>query len=182
MRCVKHAHNEGHGRCEGARPQQECESFMKRNQFSSAMLTVTLAVGAAATACSSQSPSDGANQIAKADSVNGGGRYNWWRAERADRQEAFDAYLAANQDDFQSFKNAPLGNLGIPMVMLRLFPELFPEYWGGPNDDFAPVGFAKDPFEPTRVLPLGLGYAGSTPAVPTQAGPVNVHVVALTCI
>src|SRR5439155_11736419 len=73
-------------------------------------------------------------------------------------------------------------NLGIPMVMLRLFPELFPEYWGGPNDDFAPVGFAKDPFEPTRVLPLGLGYAGSTPAVPTQAGPVNVNVVALTCI
>jgi cytochrome c5 len=68
------------------------------------------------------------------------------------------------------------------MVMLRLFPELFPDIWGAPSDNFAPVGFAKDPYEPLRVLPLGLGYAPSTPAVPTPVGPVNINVVSLTCM
>jgi mono/diheme cytochrome c family protein len=104
-----------------------------------------------------------------------------WSVERGIKQAQFDAYLAQNANGFESFKNAALGNLGVPMVMFRLFPILFPQYWGPPSMNFAPVGFAQDPYE-QRVLPLGLGYAGSTPAVTTPAGPVNVNVVTLTCM
>jgi hypothetical protein len=105
-----------------------------------------------------------------------------WVVQGPLRQAAFDAYLLKNASAFESFKNTALGNLGVPMVMLRLFPELFPQYWGPPGEHFAAVGFAQDPYEPGRALPLGLGYAGSTPAVPTPAGPVNVNVVTLTCM
>src|SRR5207237_9765213 len=105
---------------------------------------------------------------------------------RTQRQAALATYLANNADDFRSFKNAPLGNLGIPMVMLRLFPVLFPDIWGAESDHFAAVGLAQDTLEPGRVLPLGLGHIGSDPAipVPTPAGVVNVnvHVAQITCM
>ena len=106
----------------------------------------------------------------------------WWRNERARRQQAFDDYLTANADDWKSFKNAALGSSGIPLIMFRLLPDLFPQLFGGPNDHFAPVGFGEDPFEPGRFLPLGFGFTGSSPAVPTPVGPVHVQVVALSCI
>jgi hypothetical protein len=106
----------------------------------------------------------------------------WWRSQRDQRQAEVDAYVSANHDDFQWFKDAPVGNAGIPMVMFRLFPELFPDIWGDPDSHFAPVGFAADPYAPQRVLPLGLGFSGSQPPVQTPAGPVNIQVVALTCM
>ncbi len=139
-------------------------------------------IGAALTACGS-SVGDEASQV-QSDAVDGEGRakYNWWRDERDERQAAFDDYLAVNAEQFKSFKNAPLGNLGIPMIMLRLFPEILPDVWGAPADHFAPVGLHADTYEPTRVLPLGLGFMGSEPAVPTPYGPVKVNVVALTCM
>jgi hypothetical protein len=105
-----------------------------------------------------------------------------WAIERVVKQAEFDGYILKNASEFEQFKNTALGNLGVPMVMLRLFPVLFPQYWGPPSANFAPVGFAKDPYEPLRVLPLGLGYAASTPAVQTPVGAVNVNVVTLTCM
>ena len=105
-----------------------------------------------------------------------------WTTERSKREAALATYIATNAADFASFKNAAVGNSGIPMIMLRVFPEIFPEIWGTPADSFAPVGLAKDTLEPTRVLPLGLGFAPSQPAIATPAGPVNVNVVQLTCM
>jgi mono/diheme cytochrome c family protein len=108
-----------------------------------------------------------------------------WDTVRVARQKAFDDYLAANHDDYVSFKNAAVGDAGIPMIMFRLFPVLFPDIWGAEADHFAPVGFAEDTLEAGRVLPLGVGHLGSNPPVPvpTPAGTinVNVHVVQLTC-
>ena len=46
----------------------------------------------------------------------------WWRRERAQRQAEIDAYLVADRDNYESFKDAPLGNSGIPMIMFRLLP------------------------------------------------------------
>jgi cytochrome c5 len=109
------------------------------------------------------------------------GRYAYWRIERARRQAELDQYNADHADEYASFKNAALGTSGIPMIMLRLFPELFPQIWGPPSLHFAPVGLGEDTLEPGRVLPLGLGYAASEPAIPTAAGPVNLNVVQLTC-
>ena len=109
------------------------------------------------------------------------GQYQNWRLERARRQAALDQYNADHADEYASFKNAALGTSGIPMIMLRLFPELFPEIWGAPSLHFAPVGLGEDTLEPSRVLPLGLGYAPSEPAIQTPTGPVNINVVQLTC-
>ncbi|MEO7097009.1 MAG: c-type cytochrome, partial [Polyangiales bacterium] len=97
------------------------------------------------------------------------------------READLDAYNTAHADQYDSFKNAALGTSGIPMIMLRLFPELFPQIWGPPALNFAPVGLGPDTLEPGRVLPLGLGYAASQPPIPTQFGPVNINVVQLTC-
>ncbi len=104
-----------------------------------------------------------------------------WNTERARRALALVNYIQANEADFKAFKNGALGNSGIPMVMFRLFPEVMPEIWGAPTDYFAPVGLSRDILEPNRVLPLGVGFTGSVPAVQTPAGPVNVQVVQLTC-
>jgi hypothetical protein len=140
-------------------------------------LTLALAV-TLATGCSGGINSDG-----KRTATDTPGS---WSTIRAQRQQALDDYLAANQDDFASFKNAALGNLGIPMVMFRLFPVLFPDIWGSESDFLAPVGLAEDTFEPGRVLPLGMGHIASDPAipVPTPNGVVNVnvHVANLTCM
>ena len=111
----------------------------------------------------------------------GAGTTQWWQTQRAERQAELDAYIAANREDFEWFKDAPLGNSGIPMVMFRLLPELFPEIWGTPDTQFAAVGLGADTLEPGRVLPLGLGYSGA-PAIPTPVGPVKVQVVTLTCM
>jgi hypothetical protein len=140
-----------------------------------------MALGGAATfgAACSASPNDAVGDTSQATKA---ALPVPWPVQQAVRQAAFDGYLLENATAFESFKNTALGNLGVPMVMLRLFPELFPQYWGQPSEHFAAVGFAQDPYEPWRVLPLGLGYAGSTPAVSTPAGPVNVNVVTLTCM
>jgi hypothetical protein len=104
----------------------------------------------------------------------------WWSSVRDQRQAELDAYLAANQTDFDWFKDAPLGSTGIPMVMFRLFPELFPEIWGAPSENFAKIGLGRDPSDPSKVLPLGLGFT-SMPAE-TPIGPVDLQVVNLTCM
>ena len=111
----------------------------------------------------------------------GAGTTQWWETQRAERQAELDAFIAANREDFDWFKDAPLGNSGIPMVMFRVLPELFPEIWGAPGTNFTAVGLDADPYEPGRVLPLGLGYSGA-PAIPTPVGPVKVQVVTLTCM
>jgi hypothetical protein len=140
--------------------------------------TMLLIACAAASGCSGSTSSNGGVGAASTSPS--------WSVIRTQRQTALASYLATNADDFRSFKNAALGNLGIPMVMMRLFPILFPDIWGTEADHFAPVGLAQDTFEPGRVLPLGLGHIGSVPAipVPTPAGVinVNVHVAQLTCM
>jgi hypothetical protein len=106
----------------------------------------------------------------------------WWSGVRDQRQAELDAYLAANQTDFDWFKDAPLGSTGIPMVMFRLFPELFPEIWGPPGEYFAKIGLGRDPSDPSKVLPLGLGFTSISPPAETPIGPVDLQVVNLTCM
>jgi hypothetical protein len=136
-------------------------------------------------ACSGAVGSPGAGGTVSASSTSGGD-YTWWRIERFARTAALDAYVAANFDKFESFKNAPLGNVGIPMVMFRLFAQLFPEYWGPPATQMAAIGFGKDDYEPYRVLPLGVGFMPSTTVIPVPVGPVTIpvklNVTALTCM
>lgn len=153
---------------------------MKRTHYLSVLVAALSAAALGGTACSSPAGGEGAGSVGEAATSEAD--CSWWALQRAARQATFNTFLTTNDAAFKSFKNTALGNLGVPMVMLRLFPELFPDIWGQPGENFAPVGFAADPYEPARTLPLGLGFAGSTPAVPTPAGPVNVNVVTLTCM
>jgi mono/diheme cytochrome c family protein len=155
---------------------------MRANHFATAFLTVILGAAATATGCSA--PATEAGQTAdQADTTSGSA----WSTTRAARQAALDAYITTNAADFAAFKNAPLGDAGIPMIMLRLFPEIFPDIWGKPDAYMANVGFAKDPYEPARVLPLGLGFMGSNPPITvpisaTATVDVHVQVAQLTCM
>jgi mono/diheme cytochrome c family protein len=110
------------------------------------------------------------------------GDFDWWRGERRQRQERLSAYLETHHLDYQSFKNAPLGSSGVPIVLFRLFPELMPDIWGTPSEGMAPQGFGPDLLEPDRVLPLGLGHTPSNTPLQTPSGPVRLGVVNLTCM
>ncbi len=104
-----------------------------------------------------------------------------WEVERASRQAELDRYLQDNAEDYRWFKNTPVGNSGIPMIMFRLFPDLFPEIWGPHDAHFASIGLSQDTLEPGRVLPLGLGQTTLRPPLATPIGPVDLQVVQLTC-
>ncbi len=89
-----------------------------------------------------------------------------WDQIRAQRLAAINAYLAANQEEFESFRTAPiaikqdiLNFVGLQMIVFRLLPEIFPEIWGLPEEQLAVVGFGPDPFDPDAFLPLGIGFA-----------------------
>jgi hypothetical protein len=88
----------------------------------------------------------------------------WWRLERARREAALREYLETNSEDWTAYRNAPLAFNGIPVIMLKVLPILFPEIWG---HEFSATGLTRDIFEPSRTLPLGFGTAPMIPLTPT---------------
>ncbi len=124
------------------------------------------ALGLTMNGCAMESAEDG---FREAQVAGANEHYGWWRTERASRQQALDAYLAKDLSaNWKAYKNAPVSTSGIPMMMFRVMPSMFPEVWG--DDTMSAIGFAKDDFEPGRTLPLGFGwtsvaYAGMPPGV-----------------
>ena len=90
---------------------------------------------------------------------------------RTDRQAA---YLKENASGYEWFANAADGYGGVPLVLLRSLPDLAPEIWGKPEEQFARFGYLQNPDGP---LPLGLSWDSMDPTV--KPGPL--HPVALTC-
>lgn len=68
----------------------------------------------------------------------------------------------------------------MPMIVFRLLPEIFPDIWGDPEDKMINVGFGPDPFDPDGVMPIGQGYALSTPI--SALGNVGVNYANFTCM
>lgn len=87
---------------------------------------------------------------------------------------AQDAYLKANADNYNWFANASDGSSGVPLILLRSLPDLAPDIWGKPEEQFSRFGFLPNPDKP---LPLGLSWDSMDPANPPQ----QLHPVALTC-
>jgi hypothetical protein len=116
--------------------------------------------------------------------------FGWWQRERAKRQAAIDQYVASHHKEFLSFKDAPLAIkqaalnfVGIQMIMFRLFPVIFPDIWGPPENEMAKIGLGPDPFEPNTVMPLGTGYHLSKGfTVPSTSKKVQVNYETLTCM
>ena len=92
--------------------------------------------------------------------------YAWWQEERSLRMDALNTYLSENQAAFDSFRTAPLAIkhdlsnfVGYQMLIFRLLPELFPQYWGTEEEQFSRFGLGPDPFDPDSFLPLGFGFS-----------------------
>ena len=99
----------------------------------------------------------------------------WWRGERAAREAALQSYLTVNAGEWASYKNAPVSFSGVPVIMLKVLPLMYPAIWG--DEHLSKAGFVKDPYEPARTLPLGLGAA---PTIPLSAT-FSMQTATLTC-
>ena len=95
-------------------------------------------------------------------------------AEPLTRPDVHAAYLKDNAVGYAWFANASDGYAGVPLILLRALPELAPEIWGPPQEQFARFGYIGDPGSP---LPLGLSWDSMDP----QVAPQPLHPVALTC-
>jgi mono/diheme cytochrome c family protein len=100
------------------------------------------------------------------DNNNDKDDYAWWENERAVRLAALDSYLEENSEGFTSFRTAPLsikrddGNfVGFQMLIFRLLPELFPQYWGPEEEQMSRLALGPDPFDNDSFLPLGIGFS-----------------------
>ena len=87
---------------------------------------------------------------------------------------AHETYLKENAVGYDWFANASDGYSGVPLILLRSLPDLAPDIWGKPEEQFSRFGFFPDPDKP---LPLGLSWNSMDPASPPQ----QLHPVALTC-
>ena len=91
-----------------------------------------------------------------------------WPALRAACQAEQDAYWQNDPRGAGWFANAANGFSGFPYLLQRVLPDLAPEIWGRPEENFARFGFFPDR-DPARPLPRGLGIAATT-GRPVDAG------------
>ncbi|MCU1262383.1 MAG: hypothetical protein JWO80_5268 [Bryobacterales bacterium] len=90
---------------------------------------------------------------------------------------AHEGYLKANASGYDWFANASDGYGGVPLILMRALPDLAPEIWGKPEEQFSRFGFMPNPDKPDGPLPLGLSWDSMDPSHPAQ----QLHPVALTC-
>src|SRR4051794_23434982 len=81
-----------------------------------------------------------------------------WAQQRKDRDAQIERHLETAKDGYRWFASAAHGKeAGIPLVLLRLLPELAPDVWGEPKERLAKFGFFDTPDTVGRPLPLGMG-------------------------
>lgn len=148
------------------------------NRLPKALTGLSLLVATATSGCATGVADDAPTAVASETAEL---TTNWWQNERERRLEALEAHLQANDADFKSYMYTPSGNVGIPVVLFRLFPEVFPDVFMPPEAKLAHVGMGPDLLDPSRVMPRGLGFAPARDAIQTPAGAVNLNVVAYTC-
>ncbi len=83
---------------------------------------------------------------------------NPWGETQAAIEKTHTEYLRTNAEGYDWFANASDGFAGVPVILLRSFPDLAPEIWGQPEEKFSRFGLIPSPTEPDRPLPLGLSW------------------------
>jgi hypothetical protein len=101
-----------------------------------------------------------------------------WTAEQARRRQAKAAYLAEKQEAFDWFARFPFSEVdGIPLIILKLLPQLAPDLWGEGDELMSAVGLFRDSRYPERFLPSGVGFSGLSRKDPTA----NIDYTSFTC-
>lgn len=85
----------------------------------------------------------------------------WWKFQRYERNKKLERYIKSNQEEYNAFRSQSPGLVGIPVVIFRLLPEVFPDIFGEPEDKFKHVGLGRDLMNPDNVLPRGHGFLPS---------------------
>jgi len=101
-----------------------------------------------------------------------------WAAEQARRQEAKKDYIAEKQIAFDWFTRFPFSQVdGVPLIILKLLPQLAPELWGEGPDFMSVVGLFQDSRHPGSILPSGVGFSG----LARKDGAANIDYTSFTC-
>ncbi len=90
---------------------------------------------------------------------------------------AHETYLKENAPAYDWFANASDAYGGVPLILLKSLPDLAPEIWGKPEEQFASFGFIPNGNAANSPLPLGLSWDSMDKAHPAA----QLHPVALTC-
>jgi hypothetical protein len=159
-------------------------NFIQRRYFSAALLVM---LGLAAVFLTAGPSSAQTKCAMRADLASNQGVS--WADLRAACEADQAAYKQKNPVGFNWFINAANGFSGVPYLLQRSLPELAPEIWGRPEENFARFGLLADR-NPKRPLPQGLGIA-SQAGRPVDANndPIGeidfakpgLHVVTLAC-
>jgi hypothetical protein len=85
------------------------------------------------------------------------GNSAWWRGEKARRQKAIDDYLKKNKKGWTWFDYHPVAISGIPAIMQRVLPDVFPEIWGSKSGYMEKTGLFASSRE-KHVFPEGYSW------------------------
>ena len=112
-------------------------------------IQVLVLVVAASYGCRSRAPESGV----KEDVSTSEGPQDW-EVQRQQKQERVDAHMATFKKEAQYFAEVPMSVKGVPYILFKSFPVIFPEIWQDP--DFLDLGLPKNPRAGSG-LPIGLG-------------------------
>ena len=83
--------------------------------------------------------------------------YIWWRSEKAKRQKAVNDYLKKNKKGWTWFDYHPVAISGIPAIMQRVLPDVFPEIWGKKSNYMEKTGLFRSDRK-NAVFPEGYSW------------------------
>jgi hypothetical protein len=111
----------------------------------------------------------------------GGTSTSSWSEQRDKRATEHREYIASNNKGYEWFAHASNGLSGVPFIFVRLLPELEPEIWGEPEEEFARFGFFRTQADADRPLPTGLAWDTLITAPSNGESALKLHTVTLAC-
>ena len=103
-----------------------------------------------------------------------------WDGIRARRQAALADYMETHRESWQWFADAPLGDFGVPWLMLKVMPLVAEDIWGDGSDGMQRFGLFADSRQGAGwPAPRGIGWTG---LFPRENQPLRgLDIAAVTC-
>lgn len=123
---------------------------------------------------------EASNSLVRGACASAPDRYKGWCKERSERQAALDAYVADHDDDAREFTAGAFATQGIPLILFRLLPEVFPEIWGPYAERMSVLGMGANPYNSRAAVPLGFAITQGS-VLSTPLGDVKIAMATLAC-